>query len=137
MELYLIKGLDNRFTVAHDSDYEKLKKIKPNEMVLCTITKPRNIGFHKKFFALMNMVFQNQEHYKNLDHLRHDLTVSAGFYTERVTVYGEVITEPKSISFSSMSEDEFQDLYNRVIDEIVKHFAFDKQDILDNIEQYF
>ena len=137
MELYLVKGLDNKFTCAYDSDYEKLKKIKPLQMVKCTITQPRNLGFHKKFFALIKMVYQNQEHYNNSDDLRHDLIVSAGFYETRVNFFGEEIQRAKSISFSSMKQDEFDELYNRVLDEIVKHFNFGKQDIIDNIEQFF
>lgn len=137
MEIFLVKGLDNKLSVAYETDYDKLKKIKPNKMVLCKITQPRNLGLHKKFFALIRMVFQNQEHYKNMEHLRKDLIISAGFYEERVTIYGEIIQEAKSISFGSMKEDEFQELYNRVLDEVVTHFHFDKEDIIKNVEQYF
>lgn len=137
MEIYLVKQLDNSFKVAYDSDYEKLKKIKAMKMVKCTITQPRNIGFHRKFFALIKMVYQNQEHYNNSDDLRADLIVSAGFYEKRVTFFGEEILKPKSISFASMKQDEFDELYSAVLDEIVKHFHFDKQAIIDNIEQYF
>ena len=137
MDLYLVKQLDNSFKVAYDSDYEKLKKIKAGNMVMCRITQPRNIGFHRKFFALIKMIYQNQEHYKNSDDLRADLIVSAGFYEKRTTFFGEEILKPKSISFSSMKQEEFDELYNRVLDEVVKHFHFGKQDIIDNVEQYF
>ena len=137
MELTLIKQFDNSFKLAYDSDLEKAKKLKPNSILKCKITRPRNVGFHRKYFALIEMIYQNQSHYKNRGHLRIDLQKSAGFYTERVTVYGEVIQEPTSISFSSMDEDEFQNLYSRVLDEIVTTFHFDKQDIIDNVNQYF
>lgn len=137
MEIYLIKGFDNKFTVAYDSDYEKLKKIKPDKMILCKITQPRNIGFHRKFMALIQMVFQNQEHYNSFDKLRRDLIKSAGFIDEHISIWGEVTQVAKSISFSSMDEDEFQELYNRVTDEIVKHFNFEKQSIIDNVHQFF
>jgi len=137
MEIYLVKQLDNTFKVAYDSDYENLKKIKPLAMIKCEISQPRNIKFHRKFFALIKMVYQNQERYNNIEHLRKDLIISAGFYDSRVNLYGEEINEAKSISFASMKQIEFDDLYNRVLDEIVKHFHFDKQLIIDNIEQYF
>jgi len=114
-----VKGLDNRFTVAHNSDYDKLKKIKPNKMVLCKITQPRNLIFHKKFMALIQMVFQNQEHYNNFDKLRKDLIVDAGFFDEHTSIWGEIKQEAKSISFASMGEAEFQELYDRVVDSIV------------------
>lgn len=88
-------------------------------------------------FALYNMVFQNQERYTTLDALRHDITIEAGYYSERVNIWGEVVKEPNSISFANMDDVEFSDLYNRSIDTIVKHFHFDKQLIIDEIEQYF
>lgn len=137
MELFLVKGLDNRFTVAYETDYEKLKKIKAGKMVKCVITQPRNLKLHRKFFSLISLVFANQEHYSNIEHLRHDLIIAAGFYDERVSFHGEVVIEPKSISFANMSEDEFQELYSKVVDAIVQYFHFDKQDILDNVAQFY
>jgi len=137
MKLMLVKGFDNKFTCAYDSDLEKLKKIKPNEPIECTITKKRNIMFHRKFFALLNMVYQNQERYNNIDHLRKDLTIEAGYYTERPNLEGEAIKEADSISFAKMDDHTFQEYYNRVIDVIVRYFGFDKELILTNIEQFF
>lgn len=137
MKLTLVKQLNNTFKVAFDSDYEKLKKIKVNDEVQCEIKKPRNYRFHKKLFALLNLVYQNQEHYTNIDHLRNDLTKAAGYYTQRTSFDGEIITEAKSISFARMDEHEFGEYYNAVIDQITKYFHFDKQDILDNVEQFF
>ena len=40
MEIYLVKQLNNTFKVAHDSsDFELLKKLKPNHVYKCTITQ--------------------------------------------------------------------------------------------------
>ena len=111
MDLVLIKQLDNSFKLAYDSDYEKAKKIKVGEERVYKSTKPRNYKFHKKCFALFNMVFQNQEHYDNIDHLRNDLTIASGYYTKRYSIEGEEITEAKSISFASMDEYEFENKY--------------------------
>lgn len=137
MKITLVKQLNNTFKIAYDTDYEKAKKIKVGEPYEFEYRKPRNLKFHKKFFALMNLLFQNQELYNNLDHLRKDLTVESGYYDLRVNIHGEEIKEAKSISFASMSEDEFGEFYNAVLDTIVKYFNFDKQEITDNVEQYF
>lgn len=137
MKIHLVKGLDNKFSVCYPSDYDKIKKIKPNETIEFEYRKKRNIKFHNKLFALLNLVYQNQEHYNNIDHLRTDLTIAAGFYEKRYSVHGEEVIEPKSISFASMDEFEFGEYYNRIIDQIVKYFHFDRQDILENIEQHF
>ena len=137
MKLFLVKQLNNSFKVAYDSDHEKLKKIKAGEFVECEIKKKRNIKFHKKFFALLNMIYQNQEVYNNIEHLRNDLTISAGFYTTRSNLDGEMIPQANSISFSSMDDFEFSEYYSKVLDVIVMHFNFNKQDIIENVEQFF
>ena len=137
MKLTIVKQLNNSFKVAYDSDYEKMKRIKVGDFLECEIKKPRNYMFHKKFFSLMNLLYQNQEIYTNIDDLRQDLTIEAGYYRSIINFQGDVIKRPVSISFSKMDEHEFNDYYSKVIDVIVKHFNFDKQDIIDNVEQYF
>jgi hypothetical protein len=137
MKLFLVKQLNNTLKVAYNSDYDKIKKLKVGEEYQCEIKQPRNLKFHRKFFALINMLFENQERYNNSDRLRKDLIIEAGFYDEWVDLHGVINKEAKSISFASMSEDEFQDLYSKVIDVIVQYFHFDKQDIIENVEQFF
>lgn len=137
MKITLIKGLNNTFKIAFDSDYEKAKKIKVGEPLEYEYKQLRNIRFHRKLFALLNMVFQNQEIYNNIEHLRKDLTIESGYYDLRPNIHGEEIKEAKSISFANMDQDEFDSYYSAVLDTVVKYFHFDKQDITDNINQYF
>lgn len=137
MKFTLVKGLDNKFTLAFNSDLEKSKKLKAGVFFECEIKKKRNYMFHKKYFALINMVFDNQESYNNIDHLRHDITVEAGFYDKYINFQGVEVKKAKSVNFSNMDNIEFNELYNRSIDVIVKYFKFKKADILEHIEQYF
>lgn len=137
MKFTIVKQFNNTFKVAYDTDYDKMKRIKVGVLLQCEIKKPRNYQFHKKFFALLNMIYQNQERYNNIDHLRNDLTIEAGFYTLRQNLKGEQIYEADSISFSKMTEEKFEDYYSKCLDVIVKYFNFDKQSIIDNVEQYF
>jgi len=137
MKIALIKQLNGTFKPAYDSDYEKTKRIKAGDLVEVDIKKPRNYEFHKKFFALINLVYENQEIYHNVEDLREDLIIASGFYVDRTALGGELVRRAKSVSFASMDELEFSDLYNKVVDTIVKHFHFDKQDLADNVAQYF
>lgn len=137
MKITLIKEMNNSFAIAYPSDYEKARKIKVGEPYEFEYKNVRNAKFHRLYFSLLNMVFQNQEIYNNIDHLRRDLTIESGYYDLRSNIHGEEIKEPKSISFSSMDQTEFSEYYNAVLDTIVKYFHFDKQDIINNIEQYF
>ncbi|HRC03251.1 MAG TPA: DUF1367 family protein, partial [Niabella sp.] len=82
-------------------------------------------------------VFDNQEIYTNLDHLRHDLTVDAGYYDLTYNFNGEEVKRPKSISFSSMDETEFKKLYSDVLDSILRNFKWSQKDIEENLINYF
>lgn len=137
MKITLIKQLNNTFKIAYNSDYETAKKISLNEPIEFEFTKKRNVKFHRKFFALLNLVFENQEQYNNIEHLRKDLIISAGYYDLRYNIDGVEIREPKSISFAKMDELEFSEVYNRVIDVVVNWLGIDKQEIIDNVQQYF
>lgn len=137
MEVLLVKQLNGSLLPAYDSDKEKLKRFKAGEPFKADVIKPRNLKFHRKTFALFNMLFQNQEVYHNLEHLRHDLTVEAGYYDEVVNFQGEVTKRAKSISFAAMDDLQFGEYYNNILDTIVRCFHFDKEQILENVEQYF
>lgn len=135
-KISLVRTLSG-FKPAFDSDFELAKKIKLNEPYEYEYKKPRNYKFHKKFFALVKMVFDNQEQYTNIEHLRKDLIIESGNYDLRHDLLGVEIREAKSISFANMDETEFSELYNSVVDVIIKYFHFDKQEIADNVEQYY
>jgi hypothetical protein len=137
MKITLVKQLNGQFKVAYDSDYEKAKKIKVNEFYEFDFKQPRNYKFHKKFFALLELVYQNQEIYNNKEDLREDLTIEAGYYRTTQNLQGNTVKKAKSISFAQMDETEFSEFYNRIIDVIVKWLQIDKQDLIDNITQYF
>lgn len=137
MELYLVKQLNGSLLPAYDSDYEKVKKIKQGDTVKCEVKKPRNIKFHKKFFALMNLVYQNQERYEHIDDLREQLTIAAGYYTTTYTLDGVEQQKAKSISFAAMDELEFGELYNALLDVIVKYFHFDRIEIEQNLAEFY
>ena len=137
MKLTLVKNLNNTFSIAYNSDYEKAKKLKAGVEFECTVTKKRNYKFHKKYFALINLVYDNQEKYTDINHLRHDLTKVSGFYTVRKDIDGNDVIEVDSINFSSMDELRFNDLYSKTLDSIVKYFNFDKDEVNTHIEQYF
>jgi len=136
MEIW-VKNTFRGLVPMYDTDLDNKKKLKIDQEYLVKISMPRNIKFHRKMFALYNLVFQNQERYRVLDDLRRDITIEAGFYRERTNIYGEIIKEAESISFANMDEDVFSQLYNRSLDVIVKYFHFDRQSMIDEIEQYF
>lgn len=112
---------------AHESDLEQLKKL-PTDPLRVKVTRIRNVQFHRKWWALINFAFdcwepeeENQVGEKNLDRFRKDIIILAGFYDRYIRLDGSTRIEPKSISFANMDEDEFEKLYSKTIDVILKH----------------
>lgn len=77
-------------------------------------SKPRNVQHHRKFFAMMGIIFENQEHYKSIDELRAALCVAIGHADFVKTPHG-IVGIPRSISFASMDQTAFNDFYERAI----------------------
>ena len=125
MDIFLIK-MNGALYPASENDQELLKKIKSGEPTKVKLTRVRNYEFHKKYFALLNFAYDYWEPAtecaeKNFDRFRKDCIILAGFHDSYVRLDGSTRIEPKSVSFASMSEDEFEDLYTKTIDVIVKY----------------
>ena len=136
MKNTIVKNMNNTFSIAYPSDYELAKKLKVGEEYECDIKRPRNYKFLKKFFALNRMVFDNQEVYSNVDDMREELTKAAGFYYCYVNHAGVKTYKAKSISFAKMSQEEFDEFYNRYLDVVVKVFHFERETIAENLEDF-
>jgi len=98
MKFYAQIDFQNKIIPLTDFDYDIFKKIKKNKEISIEIKQERNAKFHRKFFVLLNLVFENQDKTNNIDDLREDLTIASGYYREKLnTITGEVEIKPKSI----------------------------------------
>ena len=137
MKFHVVKNLNGHLVPAYDSDKEKLKKLKVDAIFEVDVKQPRNYEFHKKFFALIELVFQHQEVFKNKDHLRKELTKAAGFYNVYHNHKGVAVYEAQSISFAKMTQEQFDELYKRFLDVVEEIFDFDKEDVQNNLNQFY
>jgi hypothetical protein len=110
---------------AQQSDMDSLEKVRTGAPVLAKIIQMRNPKFHAKFFAMLNFAYEYFQPEipitksgvvpeRNFDKFREDVTILAGFYDVVVNIKGEARYQAKSISFGSMEDLEFQDLYKAV-----------------------
>lgn len=111
-----------------DSTVDQLQKLKAGEVVRVEYKRPRNVQFHRKFMALVNLVFDNQDKYANREDLLTELKLQVGHYEEHITLGGKVIYQPKSISFASMDNDEFSTFYSKVVDVVLRFFLTDMEE---------
>jgi len=137
MKLLVIKTPRGLLPV-YDSDLENYCKIPMNEEFEIEYTKKRNLKFHKKYFALMKLAFENQQDYRSLNDMRRDIAIVSGFYDEVVNkITGEILKVAKSISFSNCDENEFNEIYTASKNVISKWIGIDNETIENEIMQYF
>jgi hypothetical protein len=131
-EILMIRQPGGSLIPATDEDAEALRKIKAGEAVRVDVKKIRNYKFLQKFFTLAKFAFDiwadtiPPQEYKgvevrpNFDRFRKDLIILGGRFDAVYNARGEVRVEAKSISFASMSEEEFEKLYSDTIDVILQ-----------------
>ena len=145
-ELTFIRG-DAGIYPADTPSQDYVSKLKLGERIHADFKRQRNPQFHRKFFALLQIAFDLWEpgeltnQYgtveKNFDQFRKDLIILAGFYEQDFRLDGSVRINAKSIRFGHMDEDEFAELYSRMIDVILKHICRNrtKEDLQNAVEQ--
>ncbi len=111
-----------------------INSIRQGELVEADIRRPRNLQHHRKFFALLRVVFENQEYYSSTDHLLAACKHATGHVDVIRTKRGQ-ITIPKSISFAKMDQAEFNDFYDRVVTWVVTEVipGLDREDLEDAV----
>ena len=111
-----------RLIPCDDAASAALAKIKHGDAVQVEIKRPRNIWHHRKFFALLNLVFENQDKYEEPEHLLAALKASVGHCDFLPGKDGMLVAVPKSIAFHKMDQTAFNEFYDRCVDKIARHF---------------
>lgn len=109
------------------SDVDDRHKLAIGQKYWCEIRRARNYEFHKKFFALVRLAYDNlpeglEKRYPSPETLRDDLLIRCG-YTERVNSRQGMVDVAASIAFDKMGQDEFERLYQKVWREIDRSFV--------------
>lgn len=121
--------------VVPDSQYDadEFHELKPNTLYKAKVTQPRNYKFHRKYMALIKLAYEHQEEVQGFDNFRKRIQIMAGHYDGPIIVEGKPIYYPRSISFGSMDQIEFEKLYGEVLDVVLKEFVHMNAEDVDNI----
>jgi len=122
------------FAPANDLAAEFHRKTKLGSRCTLEGRRPRNLALSNKYWALMTLVYQNQEHYASPEQVSNAFKLATGhFDVVRYKVNGLIIDrhELKSISFPAMDEDEFSAFYDRAITFLISEVVpgLDRQDL--------
>lgn len=124
MEIYLLNTAEG-LKPLYESDRLSKSTLKIGKVYKADIVHPRNIDFHRKFFALLNVGYANTKMEDRItkeppsfDQYRKYVTMKVGYANVFHTDKG-MMCEAQSISFSKMDEEAFQDLYKKVLQFII------------------
>ena len=136
MEIY-VTNTEAGLIPLYGSDFDEKKKLKLNVNYRCEIRLARSYKFHKKFMALVKIGCENSKNVEMpFDAYRKYALIKSGYANIYKTPKG-VFVEAQSMSFASMDEDKFQEVYSRVLDFIITDVDSSKEDIEKNLITFF
>ena len=122
----MVRKLWNTIAPVDAANAELFEALSPNGEYKAVFSRPRNALFHRKAFALLTVVFKawetptiehkGQPVTRDMERLREDMTILAGYYTTTFKYDGSLVLKARSWSFAQMSEEDFEVLYSRLID---------------------
>lgn len=128
----------------YDSDLDEKHRLRIGDNVLCTIKRPRNYEFHKKYFSLLRLTVANLPHLIQQqmqifteEDLLDCLKIDLGLFTTRWHG-GRQIIKTGSISFAKMDNTEFERFFSRSVDAILRIYlrGTDRQALIEEVENY-
>lgn len=146
-DLVLMKTAGGALVPCDPAATDYIAKLKTGQGIRAACKKARNPRFHRKVFSLFGLAFdlwdapeleyRGQRVEKSFDRFRKDLTILAGHYEAVTNIRGETRLEAKSLSFSSMAEEEFQvvyrDILNAVWQRVLKSAGYETPERVDQI----
>ncbi len=127
MKINFHKAEGGQLIPASDLDQESMTKFKTGEIYEVEIKRYRNPKFHGKVFAFFNHCFQFWKSDKEFmdeagqfDVFRKNMTVLAGYYNEYYNLKGEVRIKAKSLSYGQMTPEQFEQVYNSLVQVAMK-----------------
>lgn len=117
MEILLTRNGDSLIPADYMGT-EAIQRMKHGEAVRATVKRTRNVKHHRKFFALLSVVYDNQDRYATTEQLLIAVKIATGYYDECM-IGPKLVCIPRSIAFDKMPQDEFEQLYAKALELIV------------------
>ena len=137
-EIYVKRDWQNHLIPSDEYSLEIVQKFKKDAPKLITVKGKRNLEFHQKYFVMLQVIYEIQNHFDNFEAMRYWITMKAGYYDTIMAPNGNLIYQPKSVSFAKMDEIEFQKVYDGVIQVALVHKdicgGITKEDLLKEAE---
>lgn len=138
-----VRRILNHLAPCYASDLENVQKLEVDTDYKVKITRPRNIRHHRKYWALLTLVFDNlpeelEAHFKSVEDLHYEIKLQTGHRDKWVTMGGQEVWRVRSISFEKMDQTEFEAFYDAAVDVIVRYIlpGIEKEELINQITEF-
>jgi hypothetical protein len=113
-----------------DKDKTIFAKIGQGEIVQVEFDKKRNTAFHRKFFALLNIGFENQDSFDSFEIYREYILIAIGFCIVFIAPNGQPNYKAKSISYENLPDNnDFEKVYNDAVTYIANQLSLTNEEL--------
>ena len=109
-----LNGISERDRKAYAKFRQRIESL-GNKSITFKWSEPRSGPHHRRFFAILNTIFDAQDQFDNPDDLRLWLEVGSGHCTFVPGPTGKMVALPKSIAYDRLDETEFTEVENAVL----------------------
>jgi len=115
LKIQLINTQDGGLYPDSAHDDEQLSGIHIGDVVTAEIKKARNPAFHRKAFAMLHDIFDNQDKFEDFDRFREWLQIAAGVVDIIIGPDGQTYYKVRSLAWDKMDDAEFSKTYQAFI----------------------
>lgn len=119
MAKVLVVKVLGKLQPVDDAGESVLRRFAQGEIFAIEVTKPRNVQFHRKLMAMLQIILANQTHYKSVEDLLAVCKLRIG-HTHKIQTAKGIYEVPASISFAEMDDIEFADFYDRACEWVLQ-----------------
>lgn len=124
----LMEKRSNGLKPIDQDGIDALAKVKNGKILLVQARGTRNPKQHRLFWKLMDIIHEHQDRYATREQVSDAIKIAVGYYDELPLVNGQMTKIPKSISYGSMTQEEFTQFFDKVIE-------LTARDIIPNISE--
>lgn len=128
----------NKLEPIDEAGRDVLARVPAGSVVMVEYRRPRNVQHHRKFWALISLIYQNQSWYQSPEDLCDAIKVYVGHSKVLRMTDGREVHTPQSIAFHAMDQAQFEQFYDKVIDVVCSTIIpnMDKDDLRRELEAF-
>lgn len=126
-EICLYKGADGQILPADGDSADRYNRWPVGVEYVLRKVSVRNLGFHRKYFKMLNLAYKNQDVVVGKKWFRRYVLIGIGHCKIYVAKDGTVLKEVDSISFSKCTQEEFERIYQDTLTFLLQRFGWGRE----------